>query len=144
MDLKSISPALNLYNRQWPLFTAGYSDAPAKFSFDEEGRRGQAVDSIVSGGTILAGGSAQDSVVGRGCRIHTGSLVEESVLFDNVDIGRHAKVRKAILEKNVSIPEGARIGYDLEKDAAEHHVTDSGIVVVEGHRSSVEVATISV
>ena len=144
MDLKAISPALNLYNKQWPLYTAGYSDAPAKFTFDEEGRRGQAVDSIVSGGSILSGGSVINSVVGRGCRIHTGALVEESVLFDNVDIGRHAKVRKAILEKNVRIPANARIGYDLEKDKRDHHVTETGIVVVEGTRSPVEVATIQI
>ncbi len=144
MDLRSIAPALNLYNKQWPLYTAGYSDAPAKFSFDEEGRRGNAIDSVISGGTILAGGMVRDSVVGRGCRIHTGSLIESSVLFDNVDIGRYAKVRNAILEKNVRIPENARIGYDLEKDHKEHHVTESGIVVVEGSRSPVEVATLQV
>jgi glucose-1-phosphate adenylyltransferase len=144
MDLKAISPALNLYNRQWPLYTAGYSDAPAKFTFDEEGRRGQAVDSIVSGGSILSGGSVINSVLGRGCRIHTGALVEESVLFDNVDIGRHAKVRKAILEKNVQIPPNARIGYDLEKDKRDHHVTETGIVVVEGTRSPVEIGTMQI
>jgi len=144
MDLRSVSPALNLYNRQWPLYTAGYSDAPAKFIFDEKGRRGQAFDSIVSGGTILSGGMVRDSVIGRGCRIHTGSEVLTSVLFDNVDVGRHAKVRNAILEKNVRVPEGARIGYDRERDHKEHHVTESGIVVVEGSRSPVEVATMQI
>lgn len=144
MDLRAVSPALNLYNRQWPLYTAGYFDAPAKFIFDQTGRRGQAVDSIVSGGTILSGGMVRDSVIGRGCRIHTGAEVGASVLFDNVDIGRQAKVRNAILEKNVRIPEGARIGYDHERDRKEHHVTESGIVVVEGSRSPVEVATIQI
>jgi len=144
MDLRAIDPALNLYNKQWPLFTAGYSDAPAKFSFDEEGRRGLAVDSIVSGGSILSGGEVHDSVLGRGCRIHTGAVVESSVLFDNVDVGRHAKVRNAILEKNVHIPEHARIGYDLERDHREHHVTESGIVIVEGSRSRVEVSSIQI
>ncbi len=106
MDLRAISPALNLYNRQWPLYTAGYSDAPAKFNFDENGRRGHAIDSIISGGSILSGGSVRNSVVGRGCRIHSGAVVEDSVLFDNVDIGRRAKVRRAILEKNVRDPRG--------------------------------------
>ncbi len=144
MDLRSISPLLNLYNKQWPLYTAGYSDAPAKFSFDEEGRRGTAIDSVVAGGSILAGGMVRDSVVGRGCRIHTGAVVENSVLFDNVDIGRHARVCNAILEKNVMIPENGRVGYDLEKDRKDHHVTDSGIIVVEGSRSSVEVATLQI
>lgn len=141
MDLRSISPALNLYNKQWPLMTAGYSDAPAKFNFDDEGRRGQAIDSIVSGGSILSGGQVRNSIIGRGCRIHTGAEVEDSVLFDNCDIGRHAKVRRAILEKNVHILENERIGYDLEQDRRNHHVTESGLVVVEGTRSHVEVAT---
>ncbi len=144
MDLRSIAPALNLYNKQWPLWTAGYSDAPAKFSFDEDGRRGQAIDSIVSGGSILSGGMVRNSVIGRGCRIHSGAVVEESVLFDNVDVGRHARVRRAILEKNVRVPEKGRIGYDLEQDRRKHHVTESGIVVVEGSRSPVEVATMQI
>ncbi|MCP5117510.1 MAG: glucose-1-phosphate adenylyltransferase [bacterium] len=144
MDLKAISPALNLYNRHWPLWTAGYSDAPAKFSFDEEGRRGHAIDSIVSGSSILSGGSVTNSVIGRGCRIHSGAEVRDSVLFDNCDIGRHAKVRKAILEKNVRVPEGGEIGYDHERDRKLHHVTESGIVVVEGSRSPVEVSTLQV
>jgi glucose-1-phosphate adenylyltransferase len=144
MDLRSIKPELNLYNRQWPLRTAGYSDPPAKFSFDDEGRRGQAVDSIVSGGTILAGGVVRNSVLGRGVRVHTGALVEDCVLFDGVDVGRHAKVKRAILDKNVHVGEGVVIGYDLERDRQMYHVTESGIVVVEGARSSVEVATMDI
>lgn len=142
MDLRHVSPLLNLYNRQWPLRTAGYSDAPAKFTFDEEGRRGQAIDSIVSGGSILSGGVVKRSVLGRGVRVHTGALVEDCVIFDNCDIGRRAKLRRVILDKNVRVPEDATIGYDLQKDAQYHHVTESGIVVVEGHRSAVEVSSI--
>lgn len=144
MDLKSVSPALNLYNRHWPLRTAGYSDAPAKFIFDDEGRRGHAIDSVVAGGSILSGGEVRGSVVGRGCRVHSGAIVEDSVLFDNCDIGRRAKVRRAILDKNVRIPEDVEIGYDLERDRQFHHVTESGIVVVEGHRSPVDVSTLQV
>jgi glucose-1-phosphate adenylyltransferase len=142
MDLRQVSPVLNLYNRQWPLRTAGYSDAPAKFTFDEEGRRGQAIDSIVAGGSILSGGIVKRSVLGRGVRVHTGALVEDCVIFDNCDIGRRAQLRKVILDKNVRVPEDAIIGYDLQKDALYHHVTESGIVVVEGHRSTVEVSSI--
>jgi glucose-1-phosphate adenylyltransferase len=144
MDLRSVAPELNLYNRQWPLRTAGYYDAPAKFTFDEEGRRGHAVDSIVSGGAILSGGIVKNSIIGRGVKVHTGSLVEDSVIFDNCDIGRRAKVRNAILDKNVKVPEDATIGYDLERDRQFHHVTESGIVVVEGHRSLVDIATLLV
>lgn len=144
MDLRAISPALNLYNRQWPLRTAGYPDPPAKFIFDEEGRRGHSVDSVIAGGTILSGGEVRNSVLGRGVRIHSSALVEDSILFDNCDIGRRAKVRRAILDKNVRVAPDAEIGYDLEKDRALYHVTDSGIVVVEGHRSHVEVATLQI
>jgi len=144
MDLRSIEPELNLYNRQWPLRTAGYQDPPAKFIFDEEGRRGVSIDSIVSGGAILAGGIVKNSVVGRGIKVHTDALVEDSVIFDNCDIGRHAKMRRAILDKNVRVPEGATIGYDLDRDRQFHHVTESGIVVVEGHRSLVELSSMQV
>jgi glucose-1-phosphate adenylyltransferase len=144
MDLRSVDPALNLYNREWRLRTAGYEDPPAKFTFDEEGRRGVGIDSIVAGGTILSGGSVKNSVIGRGCRIHAGAMIEDSIVFDNCDIGRRAKIKRAILDKNVRVPEGATIGYDLEQDAKRYHVTESGIVVVEGHRSHVDVATMSV
>jgi glucose-1-phosphate adenylyltransferase len=144
MDLRAVSPDLNLYNRQWPLRTASYSDAPAKFIFDQDGRRGQAIDSIVAGSSILSGGEVRRSVVGRHVRVHSGALVEESVLFDNCDIGRRAKVRRAILDKNVRVPEDAEIGYDLERDRQLYHVTESGIVVVEGHRSMVDLATLLV
>lgn len=142
MDLRSVDPALNLYNRHWPLRTASYATPPAKFVFDEDGRRGQAIDSIVSGGSILSGGLVRNSVLGRGVRVHSGAVVEESIIFDNCDIGRRARIRRAILDKNVSVPPDTRIGYDLEEDRKKYHVTDSGIVVVEGQRSPVDLATL--
>jgi glucose-1-phosphate adenylyltransferase len=142
MDLRAVSPELNLYNRQWPLRTAGYFDAPAKFVFDDENRRGLAIDSIVAGSSIISGGSVKGSVLGRGVRVHSGASVEDSVLFDNCDIGRRAKIRRAILDKNAKIPEDAQIGYDLEQDAKRYYITESGIVVVEGHQSTVDIATI--
>jgi glucose-1-phosphate adenylyltransferase len=144
MDLRAVTPALNLYNRQWPLRGAGYPDPPAKFIFDDQGRRGQALDSVVSGGTILSGGMVRGSVMGRHVRVHSGALVEDSVIFDNCDIGRRAKVRRAILDKNVRIPEDAEIGYDLQRDRERYFVTDSGIVVIEGTRSSVDIASLLV
>lgn len=140
MDLRAVTPVLNLYNRQWPLRTAGYDDPPAKFTFDEENRRGQAIDSIVSSGSILSGGMVRNSVIGRGVRVHSGAVVEDSIIFDNCDIGRRARIRRAILDKNVVVPEDARIGYDLEADRKRYHVTESGIVVVEGRRSRVPVS----
>jgi glucose-1-phosphate adenylyltransferase len=144
LDLRSVSPALNLYNREWPLRTTGFPDPPAKFTFDDENRRGQAIDSIISGGSILSGGVVRNSVIGRHVRIHAGALVEDSIILDNCDIGRRAKVRRAILDKNVRVPEGGTIGYDPEQDKRDHYVTESGIVVVEGNRSAVEVATVVV
>jgi glucose-1-phosphate adenylyltransferase len=144
MDLRSVSPELNLYNRQWPLRTAGYFDAPAKFVFDEDGRRGMAIDSIIAGSSIISGGFVKCSVLGRSVRVHTGAYVESSVIFDNCDVGRHAKVRCAILDKNVKIPEGAQIGYDLDQDRKKYYVTESGIVVIEGHQSTVDISTIQV
>jgi glucose-1-phosphate adenylyltransferase len=144
MDLRSVSPALNLYNREWPLRTTGFPDPPAKFTFDDENRRGQAIDSIISGGSILSGGIVRNSVIGRHVRVHAGALVEDSIILDNCDIGRRAKVRHAILDKNVRVPEGGTIGYDVEHDKRDHYVTETGIVVVEGNRSAVEVATVVV
>ena len=144
MDLRAVKPELNLYNRQWPLRTASYSEPPAKFTFDDEGRRGQAIDSIVSGGAILSGGLVRNSIIGRNVRVHAGAMVEDSIIFDNADIGRRARVRKAIIDKNGKVPAEATIGYDLESDRKLYHVTESGIVVVEGSRSHVDVATMEI
>jgi glucose-1-phosphate adenylyltransferase len=83
-------------------------------------------------------------VLGRHVRVHTGAIVEDSVILDNCDIGRRARIRRAILDKNVRIPEGATIGYDLEEDKRRHHVTESGVVVVEGLRSSVDISALTV
>jgi glucose-1-phosphate adenylyltransferase len=144
MDMRAVAPVLNLYNRQWPLRTAGYDDPPAKFTFDDEGRRGSAIDSIVSSGSILSGGLVRNSVLGRGVRVHTGALVEDSIVIDNCNIGRRSKVRRAILDKNVILPEETVIGYDLDSDLKRYHVTDSGITVVEGRRSRVPVGGIEI
>jgi len=82
------------------------------------------------------------SVIGRGVRIHSNAYVEDSIIFDNCDIGRRAKIRRAILDKNVRVAEDTTIGYDLERDRELYHVTDSGIVVVEGHRSTIDIASV--
>ena len=142
MDLNHVKPDLNLYNREWPVRSTSYPDPPAKFVFDEVGRRGEAIDSIVSGGCILSGGMVRKSVLGRGVRVHTGALVDGCVVMDNCDIGRHAKVRRAILDKNVRIPADAQVGYDHEADRARGwHVTESGIVVIGREYSHVPMAT---
>jgi glucose-1-phosphate adenylyltransferase len=142
MDLRSVAPALNLYNREWPVRTTSYPDPPAKFTFDDENRRGQAIDSIVSGGCIFSGGVVRNCVVGRGVRVHAGALVEDSILLDNCDVGRRSKLRRVVLDKNVRVPEDAVIGRDLERDRRFHHVTETGIVVVEGLRTPVPISSL--
>ncbi len=141
MDLNHVKPDLNLYNREWPVRCASYSDPPAKFVFDDANRRGLAIDSIVSDGCILSGGVVRKSVLGRGIHVHSGALVEGCVLMDNCHIGRRAQLRRAILDKNVRIPEDATVGYDLDADRARGwHVTESGIVVIGREHSAVKVA----
>jgi glucose-1-phosphate adenylyltransferase len=138
MDIRAISPALNLFNRQWPLRTAGYSDPPTKFAFDDADRRGHAIDSVLAGGCIVSGGVVKNSVIGRHVFVHSGAEIVDSIVFDYCDVGRRAKLRRCILEKNVKIPADAVIGYDLAEDRKRYFVTDSGIVVVEGTRTPVE------
>jgi glucose-1-phosphate adenylyltransferase len=140
MDLCGVLPALNLYNRRWPIRTASYPDPAAKFSFDEEGRAGQAIGSVISGGCVLSGGLVRNSILGRGVRVHGGAVVEESVVLDNCDIGRRARIRRAIVDENVAVPDGTTIGCDAGQDRRLHHVSESGIVVVAG-RSRIEAGT---
>jgi len=143
-DVRAVAPALNLYNPQWPLRTARYADPPAKFTFDEDGRRGEAIDSVVSGGCILSGGMVRRCVLGRHVRVHAGAVLEDCVVFDNCDIGRRCRIRRTILDKNVTIPPDTIIGYDLEQDRKKYYVTESGIVVVEGRRSPVRISSLIV
>jgi glucose-1-phosphate adenylyltransferase len=140
MDPNHVKPELNLYNREWPVRSTSFSNPPAKFVFDEDNRRGQAIDSIVSDGCIVSGGIVRQSVLGRGVHIHTGVLVEGCVIMDNCDIGRHAKLRRAVLDKNVRIPQDATVGYDLDADRTRGwHVSESGIVVIGREFSAVPV-----
>lgn len=142
MDLCSIDPSFNLYNRSWPLRTVGYADPPAKFVFDWKERQGMAVNSIVAEGTIISGSLVHNCVVGRNVRIHSYSNVEDSVIMDWVEIGRNCKIRRAIIDKANVIPSGTEIGYDLEKDRERYTVTSSGIVVLpRGSRKTTWVMT---
>jgi glucose-1-phosphate adenylyltransferase len=132
MDLIEIHPHFSLYNRRWPIRTGVTHDPPAKFVFRDEAqaRVGIATDSLVSHGCIISGGRIHRSVLGIGCRINSFSEVEESVLFEGVRVGRHAKIRRAIIDKDVEIPQGTVIGFDAEADRKRFFVTDNGLVVI--------------
>ena len=131
MDLVSVHPVFNLYNRQWPILSSVPSLPPAKFVFDEPGRVGMATDSLVSQGVIVAGGTVRRSILSPGVRVHDRALVESSVLMQGVDVGAGAVVRNAILDKNVVVWPGAVIGVDPAADRARGFtLTDNGIVVL--------------
>ena len=132
MDLVSVTPAFNLYNQEWPLVSAPMHLPPAKFVFaDAQSQRiGIATDSLVSEGTIISGGTINRCVLHPRVRIHSYTDVDESILMDGVEIGRHSKIRRTIIDKGVKIPPGATIGYDLDLDRQRFTVTDTGIVVV--------------
>lgn len=132
MDLISIKPELNLYNTRWPIRTAHRTRPPAKFVFaDKAGDRlGIATDSLVSPGCIISGGKIDQVILFPDVRINSFSLVEESVLFDGVNVGRYCRIRKAIIDKGTDIPPRTEIGHDLEQDRKRFHVSDEGIVVV--------------
>src|SRR5579863_4651502 len=130
MDLRDARPHLNLYNPYWPLRGAYFDQPPAKFVFNENGRRGLALHSVISEGCIVSGGAIRNSVLGRSVKVHSYSLVEDSVIMDYAEIGQRAKIRRAIIDKNVYVPECEEIGYDLERDRQRFFVTDSGLVVI--------------
>jgi glucose-1-phosphate adenylyltransferase len=133
MDCCAVSPIFNLYNSKWPLRTVNWNLPPAKFVFgesDPENRKGVALDSIVCEGCILSGGRSIHSILSPGCTIHSHGLVTDSILFPNVDVGRGARVHRAIVEKGIKIPAGFEVGVNPEKDRERFHVTDTGIVVI--------------
>ena len=130
MDLCSVNPSFNLYNRSWPLRTVGYGDPPAKFVFDWHDRQGMALNSIVAEGTIISGSVVKNCVIGPNVRIHSYSQIEDSVIMDWVEVGRDCKIRHAIIDKSNVFPAGTVIGYDPVKDRERYLLSDSGIVVV--------------
>ncbi|MFE8032736.1 glucose-1-phosphate adenylyltransferase [Thiohalocapsa marina] len=131
LELIGVTPPLNLYDNSWPIWTYQEQLPPAKFVFDEDDRRGMAVDSMVSGGCIVSGAMVRHSLVFSSVRVNSYASVTDSVLLPNVQIGRHCRVRRAIVDRWCTLEEGTRIGYDPDADrAAGYRVTASGITLV--------------
>ncbi len=134
MDLVEVDPQLNLYDRQWRIRSYQPNLPPPKFVFsgaELQDRRGEALDSIVCQGAIISGGRANRCVISPGVRINSYADIHESILFDDVEVGRHCRIRRAIIDKGVSIPAGTEIGYDLEADRRRGWtVTESGLVII--------------
>jgi glucose-1-phosphate adenylyltransferase len=130
LDLVSVSPVFNLYDKEWPIRTHQRQYPPAKFVFGEPGRTGAAIDSIVCPGCIISGGTVRNCVVSPDVRINSYTDVDSSIIFSHVNIGRHCRIRRAIIDRDVQIPEGTVIGFDPEQDAKNYVVTETGITVV--------------
>jgi len=130
MDLVQVTPDLNLYSENWPIWTWQPQMPPAKFVFDDDTRRGQAVDSMVSGGCIVSGATVRRSMLFSGVYVHSFANIEDSMILPNVQVGRHCVLKKCIIDKNSELPDGTVIGVDPEQDKKRFRVTDSGITLV--------------
>jgi len=130
LELTKVAPELNLYDRDWPVWTYQEQLPPAKFVFDEEGRRGMAVDSLVSGGCIVSGATVRRSMLFSGVRVHSHARIEDCVILPDVEIGRHATLRRCVVDKNVRIPQGLTVGVDPEEDRRRFHVSPGGVTLI--------------
>ena len=130
MDLCSVSPIFNLYDREWPIRTRVRQYPPAKFVFGEPGRSGMAINSVITAGVIISGAVVSNCVVSQDVRVNSYSEVDSSIIFSHVNIGRHCRIRRAIIDRDVHIPEGAVIGYDPVEDKRRYFVTPSGLTIV--------------
>ena len=132
LELIGVTPELNLYDKTWPVWTYQEQLPPAKFIFDNDNRRGMAVDSMVSGGCIISGSKVSNSLLFSNVRLNSYSEVNDSVILPDVEIGRHCRISKAVIDKGCKIPEGTIIGQDLEADAKRFLVSPGGVVLVTG------------
>ena len=130
MELIGVTPELNLYDREWPIWTYQEQLPPAKFIFDDEGRRGMAVDSMVSGGCIVSGATVRQSLLFSDVRVHSYSELEDCVVLPDVDIGERCRLTKVVVDKGCRIPDGTVIGEDAQADARRYYVSPKGVVVV--------------
>lgn len=130
LELTNVTPELDLYDAEWPIWTHQEQVAPAKFVFDDEGRRGFAVDSLIAGGCIVSGSAIRHSLLFPRCRVHSYCEITDSVLFPSVEVGRNCKIRKALIDRRCIIPDGTVIGYDEEADRKRFFVSPKGVVLV--------------
>jgi len=130
MDLISVDPIFNLYNRQWPILSWPDPLPPAKFVFEDDGRTGRALDSMVCAGVVISGGTARRTVLSPGVHLHSYSLVEDSIVMQGTEVGRNAVVRRAILDKDVKVAPRAQVGVDPEADRERFTVSSAGVVVI--------------
>lgn len=130
MDIASVSPTFNLYDSNWPMRTRVRQYPPAKFVFGEPGRTGMAVNSIVSAGCIISGAVVRNSVLSQDVRVNSYSELDSTIVFSHVNIGRHCRIKRAIIDRDVHLPEGTVIGYDQNEDKRNYFVTPSGLTVV--------------
>lgn len=130
IELTKVTPELNLYDSDWPIWTYQEQLPPAKFVFNNEGRRGAATDSLVSGGCIISGSNINRSVLFSNVRVHSFSSIEDSVILPQVEIGRNVKLKRVVIDKGAVIPDGMKIGFDLELDRKRFHVSEKGITLV--------------
>jgi len=130
MELIGVTPELNLYDQTWPIWTYQEQLPPAKFVFDDEGRRGMAVDSMVSGGDIISGALVRHSLLFSNVLVDSYSLVQDSVILPDVSIGQHCRLTRVVVDKGCRIPDGMVIGEHPEQDAQRYHVTSGGVVLV--------------
>ena len=130
LDLTSVTPALDLYDQRWPIHTYQAQLPPAKFVFDEEDRRGVAINSMVSGGCVVSGATVRHSLLFSEVRVNSYAELTDAVVLPGCDIGRHARLTKVVVDRGVDIPEGLVVGEDAEADAARFHRTDKGVVLI--------------
>jgi glucose-1-phosphate adenylyltransferase len=130
IDLTNTVPALDLYDREWPIWTYSEMTAPAKFVHDEDGRRGEAISSLVSGDCIVSGASLHHSLLFTGCRINSYSTIDNAVLMPRVKVGRSVRLKNVIVDRGVEIPEGLVVGEDPVLDAARFRRTENGICLI--------------
>lgn len=130
IDLVGVTPDLNLYDKSWPIWTYQEQLPPAKFVFDDDGRRGMAVDSMVCGGCLISGAEVKRSLLFSDVRVHSYSVIEDSVILPGSNIGRHCRLRKAVVDRDCHIPPGTVVGFDPEEDAKRFYVTEKGVVLI--------------